>query len=85
MKFYRDKNYYHTYSLLISDKKISAIYNSPYYVGFFKNGKYNNTKNAAYIRCSGSKDFCLNDEYYGDLNDFTKKSWRRLVKMQVFI
>jgi hypothetical protein len=85
MKFYKDNDYYNNYWLLILDKKLNAIYNSLHYVVFFKNGKYNNTKNAAYIRYSGSKDFCLNAKYYGTEYEFTKQSWRRLVKMQVFI
>jgi hypothetical protein len=88
MKFYKDKNednYYDNYWSLILDKKLNAIYMSPYFVGFFKNGKYNNIKNAAYIRRTGSKDFCLNTKYYGDSFKFTKQSWRRFVKMQVFL
>ena len=52
---------------------------------FYKNGKFNNSKNASYIGpLPGNKEFFLNGTIYGNGNDFTKKSWRRFVKIQVF-
>ncbi len=83
MKFYReDKSYYNYWSKTIRNK-LTAIYFSNS-VWFFKNGLYHNSKNATYI-CDGDKEFCLNNIYYGDHNNFTKQSWRRFVKLQVFL
>lgn len=59
------------------------IYN--HHIVFYKNGMLHNAKNASYIHNSGYKAFYLNDEYYGNHNNFTKQSWRRFVKMQVFL
>ena len=84
MKFYREKKT-SGYWQIIKSFKLNAIYISPYLVGFFKNGKYNNIKNAAYIRCTGYKGFWFKNEYYGDSFKFTKKSWRKFVKLQTFI
>ncbi len=71
------------------DDKITAIFNtlninSLHCVRFIKNGKHHNPKNAAYISKYGSKQFCLNNMSYGCKNDFTKETWRRFVKLQVF-
>ena len=87
MKFYKEK-YYTNYSNLIFKNKLNAIYCS-YYTIFFKNGKYHNTKNAAYTH-NEHKDYYLNNKCYGGQyavtkQSFTKQSWRRFVKLQVFI
>mgnify|MGYP007071561290 FL=1 len=86
MKFYRDNLKADFCWQNILDNRLTAIlldyYNA---VLFYKNGKENNTKNASYIAKSGYKQFCLNDEDYGDQTNFTKQSWRRFVKMQVFL
>jgi hypothetical protein len=69
----------------IKNNKLTSIYCSNfYYIQFFKNGLFNNDKNASYI--SGKyKEFDLNNKYYGDQDKFTKKSWRKFVKLQVFL
>ncbi len=84
MKFYREKNnifYLHK----IAVNLLTCIYCDDIAIDFGKNAQNHNTKNAAYIRFDGHKCFSLNGKYYGDQNDFTKKSWRRFVKMKVFI
>ena len=86
MKFYRDNLKSDFYWQNILDNRLTVIlldyYNA---VLFYKNGKENNTKNASYITKSGYKQFHLNGEYYGNRNNFTKQSWRKFVKMQVFL
>ena len=69
----------------ILNNKITAIQNNFNATRFFKNGKIHNAKNAAYINDLGCKQFVLNDKYYGGENKFTKESWRRFVKLQVFL
>ncbi len=71
----------------INDNMLDAILISSgsLYVRFLKNGKDHNTKNAALIRYDGYKQFYLNNKLYGYKKDFTKKSWRKFVKMQVFL
>jgi hypothetical protein len=80
MKFYRYFNYNKG-----RVNKLTAIYSDNNYAIFCKNGKYYNTKNAAYIHNSAYKEFWLNDKYYGNQNDFTKESWRRFTKLQAFL
>jgi len=72
---------------IILNKKDAIYYTFVYnhHIVFYKNGMLHNAKNAAYNNNSGYKAFYLNGKYYGDLNDFTKKSWRRFVKMQAFL
>ena len=82
MKFYKSKNYV---PLFIFDEKLTAIYCHYEYVQFVKNGMYHNSKNADYIHNDGDKDFSLNDECYGNQDNFTKESWRRFVKLQAFL
>ncbi len=83
MKFYNDKiNSY--YWSIIFDNKLSTIHCDYYGIRFYKNAMDHNTKNAAYIRHDGYKQFWLNGKYYGNEDDFTKKSWRKFVKLQVF-
>ncbi len=85
MKFYKDKHkndyYYHDN---IKDNYISCIYYDGSHFIFFKNGIRHNSKNVAYIGL-GYKTFYLNDNLYGNQHDFTKESWRRFVKLQVFL
>ena len=84
MKFYKeDKRYYNYWSKTMRNK-LTAIYFSTS-VWFFKNGLYHNSKNAAYIRHDGYKEFCLNNIYYGNQDKFTKQSWHRFVKLQAFL
>ena len=90
MKFYRENinpvNYWHK----IKTNKLNAIYYhfyslNLYRIESYKNGIYHNTKNAAYIDHLGYKEFYLNNQCYGNQYVFTKKSWRRFVKIQVFL
>ncbi len=83
MKFYRDK-YPYIFWYKIKDYKLTTIYYDNIVIRFFKNGKYHNNKNACYVHKEGYKYFYLYGKYYGDQDKFTKKSWRRFVKMQVF-
>lgn len=83
MKFYKNKINW-DYLNKIKKQKISSIYSTEDAIVFFKDGKYHNSKNAAYIN-NIYKAFYFNDNCYGDQNDFTKKSWRRFVKMQAFL
>ena len=89
MKFYREKKFdllhkikFNKLTATINNNNPTNYRNSVY---FFKNGMRHNYKNASFISWSGDKSFCLNGKYYGDQNDFTKKSWRRFVKMKVFL
>ena len=86
MKFYRDKSESDLcWNKILDDKLTCILLDSYEVITFYKSGELNNTKNASYNNNSGHKVFYLNDEYYGDLNDFTKKSWRRFVKLQAFL
>jgi hypothetical protein len=82
MKFYKYKHSFYYWNKIINDK-LTAIYCNDS-IWFLKNGKEHNYKNAAFIY-DKYKQFYLNGNFYGDLNNFTKKSWRRFVKMQVFL
>ena len=85
MKFYKYKNK-NKYSLsFISFNKLTAIYSDDYSFVFYKNGKFHNSKNAAYIENNGYKEFVLYDISFGCAFDFTKKSWRKFVRLQVFL
>ncbi len=85
MKFYKYINYNkYINSTYIKTKKITCIYINRMIVYFYKNGMYHNSKNAAIIEVL-YKEFCLNEEYYGDEYNFTKQSWRRFVKMKAFL
>jgi hypothetical protein len=85
MKFYRYNDTDYSFFYKIQNNKLNAIYYDNIVIRFFKNGKYHNTKNATLIYYNGYKEFCLNNKYYGYKFNFTKKSWRRFVKMQVFL
>ncbi len=85
MKFYKDKKIYDCYFWnKITDNYLTCIYYDVDSIIFYKNGFFHNNKNAAYIRFDGYKGFYLNNKCYGNENDFTKKSWRRFVKLQIF-
>ena len=84
MKFYIeyiDSGYFHK----IICYKLSGICCNRYSISFLKNGKFHNTKNAAYIEKNGYKEFILDDITFGCALDFAKKSWRRFVRMQTFL
>jgi hypothetical protein len=87
MKFYRDRdinnNYYHN---KICDNNLSACYldSEDEEILFFNNGYIHNFKNAAYVT-KGFKSFYLNGYFCDTSWYFTKESWRRFVKLQVFI
>jgi hypothetical protein len=84
MKFYKDNNWHLIYK--IQYNKLNAIYLSHINsISFFKNGNHHNTKNVGYIRRDGYKTFCLNGKDYGTNYTFTKSSWRKFVKIQVFL
>jgi hypothetical protein len=90
MKFYKNnkKNNYKTYIT----QNLSEII-------FTKEEMWHNEKDASYIGHTTQlwdsdkgklvehsfKLFYLNGKFYGNENDFTKKSWRRFVKMKVFL
>jgi hypothetical protein len=82
MKFYREKTIDAYYWGKILFNKIEAIYNSCNIIWILKNGVLHNTKNASNYN-GKNKSFYLNGKCYGD--NFTKESWRRFIKMQVFI
>ena len=88
MKFYRD-NFSWIYWDKIQNNKLSALYCYSNIIIFFKNGKYHNNKNFAHISNTEVKEFYLNGKLYGKVygtqNDFTKESWRKFVKSQVFL
>ncbi len=44
-----------------------------------------NYKNAAYTDKYGYKEFYLNGKPCGNQKHFTKESWRRYVKLRVFL
>jgi hypothetical protein len=85
MKFYVDE-YNFTYHSKIIAYRLTAIRYTKYFCCYFyKNGNFHNNKNAAFIYYSGVKYFYLNEKGYGDHNNFTKKSWRKFVKLITFI
>ncbi len=85
MKFYRDKNKSDLYWNKILDNKLTCILFDYYEViTFYKNGLEHNSKNAALVTESTRKLFYLNGIYHGDQIKFTKHSWRRFVKIEVF-
>ena len=86
MKFYKDKsNNYNFYWSRIKSRKLTSIYVNIIGIIFLKNGIMHNAKNAAYICPNGHKEFYLNDKFYGYKNKFTKYSWRKFIKLQVFL
>ena len=84
MKFYRDiddSNYYWK----IRVNKLTAIHLNYWVARFYKNGERHNIKNAAHIGFDGFEIFCLNGKVYDIEKTLTKESWRRFVKLQVFL
>lgn len=84
MKFYKYKGSINFW-LKIVDYKLSAIYANLYCIKFFNNGCYNNLKNAAVIYNDGNKCFYLKGRCYGYECNFTKKLWRKFIKLKVFL
>jgi len=84
MKFYKEDSVNFFYWDKIKNNKLTVIYFS-HNIWFFKNGKMYNNKNASFIRSDGYKIFSLNGKTYGYKNDFTKQSWRKFVKLQIFL
>jgi hypothetical protein len=82
MKFYNGNNNLYYWGII---SKLNAIHCDSYAIRFYKNGFHNNYKNASVIKYNEYKQFWINSEFYGTNNDFTKQSWRRFVKMQVFL
>jgi hypothetical protein len=83
MKFYRDINSCY-YWFKIKSNNLDAIYYG-HSVLFLKNGECHNAKNAAAIHSNGYKVFYLNGKLYGYQTIFTKKTWRKFVKLKAFI
>jgi hypothetical protein len=84
MKFYVEDKYSLNYLYKIKKYELAAIYCSKS-IWFYKNGKEHNNKNAAYIRYDGNEYFYLNGKCYGYKNKFTKQSWHKFAKLQIFL
>jgi hypothetical protein len=86
MKFYRDKfNIFYLHKIINNNLTAILFYDFTKSTQFFKNGKKHNSKKAAYISTYGTKQFYLNDKYYGHQDNFIKKTWRKFVKLQTFL
>jgi hypothetical protein len=85
MKFYKDKNTAYFINKIIDNKLLAVIDTKYKTVVFYKNGKFHNNKNAAIIYNDDSLRFYLNGTFYGFNDDFFKESWRRFIKLKVFI
>jgi hypothetical protein len=95
MKFYKDNNDGDmSFWTKIQRNKLTAIYINVYIsektnlneVIFFENGKFHNNKNIAIINIYYEyKKFYFNGMFYGNEDDFTKKSWRKFVKLKAFL
>ncbi len=83
MKFYNDKEGFYIKDIRVN--KLNCVYCNYFDIIFYKNAVQHNIKNAAYIRYDGCKNFYLNGTFYGYSFSFTKKSWRRFVKLQAFL
>jgi hypothetical protein len=84
MKFYKGSNRTYYWNFIIKNS-LTAIYECSDQINFFKNAENHNIKNAAYIYDYQCKQFYLNGKLYGNEDDFTKQSWRKFVKLQVFL
>lgn len=84
MKFYIDKKNIISYNKIITNN-LTAIYKSYDTIRFFKNGKFHNSKNVAVTNDNGFKLFYLNNKFYGNITNYSKSSWRRFTKLQVFL
>jgi hypothetical protein len=88
MKFYRDKysSSHYFYLTKAENNNLNAIcIDSANIVRFLINGKRHNTKNASFYESKIYKIFYLNDEAYGNENEYDKQSWRRFVKLRMFL
>jgi hypothetical protein len=83
MKFYKQNDF--NYYIKIKNNKLTAIYCHYLYVCFYKNGNIHNVKNAAFINENNYKKYFLNDQFYGNKNNFTKETWRIFVKLKAFL
>jgi hypothetical protein len=85
MKFYIDKKIFYYWFKIINNNLTAVYVNKNKSIRFFKNGKFHNTKNAAYIAYRSYKEFILNDITFSFGFNFTKESWRKFVKLKVFL
>jgi hypothetical protein len=85
MKFYAFNKRKNFYLAIIKNKKLTAIYSDSFAVDFFKDGLRSNCKEAAHIRSDRFKEYFFNEIYYGNSQYFTKKSWRRFIKLRAFL
>ncbi len=84
MKFYKYK-YDFDYWNKIINKKLTCVYSNYSYVRFYKNGKKHNIKNCALFDFNNKyKQFFLNGINFSNEKRFTKQSWRRFAKLQIF-
>jgi hypothetical protein len=86
MKFYVGKMGT-SYLAKITTNKLCSIFTHISFeiVNFYKKGKRHNVKNAAVSCKNGNKEFWLNDKIYCYEYNFTKQSWRKFVKLKVFL
>ncbi len=91
MKFYKNKNDKYDYFDKIIINQLTAIleflsplFSKNSYVCFYKNGKLHNDKNSAYNTFE-YKSFWLENNCYNKHYTFNKFSWRKFVKLQVFL
>ncbi len=85
MKFYIEYSSSYYWKKICNNELICIYLDYDCHIRFYKNGKIHNNKNAAYINPNNYKSFYLNGKFYGANNDFTKKTWRKFVKMQAFL
>ena len=84
MKFYYDK-YSNYYINKVYDNKTTCVYMG-YSVEFFYKGMNHNIKNAAISEYYHiGKAYYLYSKYYGNEDDFTKKTWRKFCKLKTFL
>ncbi len=81
MKFYK---YNYNNASNIEYNKLTCIYTNNYTIIFYKNGDFHNIKNSAFFD-KKYKQFYLNGTFYGYEDKFTKKSWRKFVKLKAFL
>jgi hypothetical protein len=85
MKFYKYKCDFDYWNKIIN-KKLTCVYSNYNYVRFYKNGKKHNIKNFALFDFNNKyKQFFLNGINYFNEKCFTKQSWRKFVKLKVFL
>jgi hypothetical protein len=52
-------------------------------IGYYLNGKLHREDGPAMQLSHGMKEWWLNDNHYGDDDDFTNESWIRFVKLEL--